>query len=123
MNNSGKALKINRITRKTLDLFVERIKEHERDNLLKIILYGSVARGEANEHSDIDVLFILKECSSEKKREICYISADVERDMDFDKRAYLQALTMSEEESKGLNYYGLMINVNKEGVVLYDSKR
>jgi len=104
-------------------LFVERVKKHEGDNLSRIILFGSVARGEANIDSDIDVLFILKECSFEKKREICYISADVEKDMNFDENAYLQALTMSEEESKGLDYYGLMINVNREGVVLYDSQR
>ncbi|MCL1875964.1 MAG: nucleotidyltransferase domain-containing protein [Synergistaceae bacterium] len=116
-------IRMNSITQKTLDLFVERVKKHEGDNLSRIILFGSVARGEANIDSDIDVLFILKECSFEKKREICYISADVEKDMNFDENAYLQALTMSEEESKGLDYYGLMINVNREGVVLYDSQR
>ena len=110
------------ITRKTLELFIERVEEHEKDNLSKIILFGSVARGEANKESDIDVLLILKECFFEKKRAICYISADVERDMDFDENAYLQALTMSKEESQGLDYYDLMLNVNKEGVVLYDSK-
>ncbi|MCL1940838.1 MAG: nucleotidyltransferase domain-containing protein [Synergistaceae bacterium] len=116
-------LKMHSITHKTLDLFVDRVKEHEGDNVLKIILFGSVARGDADKDSDIDVLFILKECSFEKKREICYISADVEKDMDFDENAYLQALTMSEEESKGLDFYGLMINVDNEGVILYDSQR
>ena len=116
-------LKMNSITHKTLDLFVDRVKEHEGDNVLKIILFGSVARGDADKDSDIDVLFILKECSFEKKREICYISADVEKDMDFDENAYLQALAMSEEESKGLDFYGLMINVDNEGVILYDSQR
>jgi predicted nucleotidyltransferase len=116
-------IELHPITRKTLELFIERVKEHEKDNLSKIILFGSVARGEADKDSDIDVLLILKECFFEKKRAICYISANVERDMDFDVNAYLQALTMSEEEFQGLDFYDLMLSVNREGVVLYDSKR
>jgi len=116
-------IKIHSITKKTLDLFVEKVKEYEGDNLLRIILFGSVARGEANKNSDIDVLIILKECPFVKRMKICDISADVEWDMDFNENAYLQTLAMSEEESRGLNFYSLMINVNREGVVLYDSEQ
>jgi len=112
-------VEIHPITQKALDLFVEKVIELQGDNLSKIILYGSVARGEANENSDIDVLVILKECNFKNKEEIWGISADVMWDMDFNKNAYLQALPMSEENSKGLGFYALMHNVNREGVVLY----
>jgi predicted nucleotidyltransferase len=111
------------ITRKTLDLFVNRVKENDGDNLSKIILFGSVARGEANEDSDIDVLIVLKECSLKHRRDMVRISSSVMWDLDFDINAYIQLVTMSEEESQGLDFYGLMLNVNEEGVVLYDSQQ
>lgn len=116
-----KGVKIHPITQKTLDFFVERVKEHEKENLSKIILFGSVARGEANEDSDIDVIVVLREHSSRHSEELVGISSDIMWEMDFDDNAYLQLITMSEEESNGLNYYELMFNVDKEGVIIYDS--
>jgi predicted nucleotidyltransferase len=113
---------IHPITQKTLDLFAKRVKEHEGDNLLKIILLGSVARGEANKDSDIDVLVILKESTYEKEKRICHISANVEWDMGFNNNSYLQEITLSEKKSKGLDFYSLMFNINKEGVILYNSQ-
>jgi predicted nucleotidyltransferase len=114
---------IHPITQKALDLFIEKIKDHEGENLSKIILYGSVARGEANEDSDIDVLVILKECLFKNKKAIWSISSDVILDMNFDENAYLQALPMSIVSSLGLDFYTLMHNVNREGVILYDAYR
>ena len=113
--------KIHPITQKTLELFVERVKENQGDNLLKIILFGSVARGEANEDSDIDVLVILKNRNSKESCDIRSIIIYVEDYMNHDDNAYLQALTLSEDESNGLGFYSLMCNVNAEGIVLYDS--
>jgi uncharacterized protein (UPF0332 family) len=44
---------------RALDDFVARVKESEiGDNIAKLILYGSVLRGDAHEESDIDVLVI-----------------------------------------------------------------
>ena len=113
-------VEIHPITQKALDLFVEKVIELQGDNLSKIILYGSVARGEANEDSDIDVLVILKNRTSEESAAICDISVDVMQDMDFSINAYLQALTLSLKESEELNFYALMHNVNMEGVILYN---
>lgn len=44
---------------RALDDFVTRVKKSEiGDNIAKLILYGSVLRGDAHEESDIDVLII-----------------------------------------------------------------
>ena len=120
---SGSNIEIHPITQKTLDLFVERVKENQGDNLLKIILFGSVARGEANEDSDIDVLVILKNRNSKESCDIRSIIINVEDYMKHDNNAYLQSLTLSEEESNGLGFYSLMCNVNMEGVIIYDATR
>ena len=109
------------VIQKTLDLFVEKVKENQGDNLLKIILFGSVARREANEDSDIDVLVILKNRNSNQMLDISSISVYVEKYMKYDENACLQPLVISEEESIGLNFYNLMNNVNREGLILHDS--
>ncbi len=46
--------------RKAIDKFVRRAKEEYGDKIERIVLFGSVARGEAQEESDIDLLVIWK---------------------------------------------------------------
>jgi len=109
------------VTQEALNLFVRRVAEQEKDNLKKIVLFGSVAREEADEDSDIDVLVVLKEMTLKDRILVCDISADVKLDLGFDENAYLQTLTVSEEETCGFAYWGLMQNVGRDGVVLYDA--
>lgn len=44
-----------------LDCFVSLVQEALGDCVVSIVLYGSVARGEARPESDVDVLLVLKE--------------------------------------------------------------
>jgi len=46
-----------------LDRFVHHVQATWGENVVSIILYGSVARGEAGPESDVDVLLILEEAS------------------------------------------------------------
>ncbi len=46
-----------------LDCFVSLIQETLGDQIVSIVLYGSVARGEAGPESDIDLLLVLEEAS------------------------------------------------------------
>ena len=48
---------IERKKREAAHFFVERLNERARDLILKVILFGSVARGEAREESDIAVSY------------------------------------------------------------------
>jgi len=50
--------------RDLLDEFVARVRESLSDSVVSIILYGSVARGNATVDSDIDVLVVLEEAPS-----------------------------------------------------------
>ena len=47
--------------RQALKELVEGLKKLYGDNLSRVILYGSKARGDATEDSDIDVLVVLKD--------------------------------------------------------------
>jgi predicted nucleotidyltransferase len=44
-----------------LDCFVSLVQEALGDRVVSLILYGSVARGEARPESDVDVLLVLKD--------------------------------------------------------------
>jgi len=44
--------------RRALEAFVRELKEKYEDRVKKVILFGSVARGDCHEESDIDVLVI-----------------------------------------------------------------
>ena len=48
--------------------FVDFSKAFYGDRLVKIILFGSYARGEANEESDVDLLVVLKDEKTTKDR-------------------------------------------------------
>jgi predicted nucleotidyltransferase len=113
--------KLHPVTQETLNLFTQRVIEQEGENLKKIVLYGSVAREEANKDSDIDVLVILKKRTIDDLTLVCDISADVKWDMDFNGNAYLQPMIVAEEETHGLAYWELMQNIGRDGVTLYDA--
>ncbi|GHV38912.1 hypothetical protein FACS1894187_18270 [Synergistales bacterium] len=110
---------IHPVTAEALNLFAQRVIEHEGDNLKSVVLFGSVARNEANEDSDVDVLVILKQCARQHFKNISAIGADVHWDMDFNENAYIQPVTISEKDSEGLEFWSLMENIKKDGVVLY----
>ena len=107
--------------KEALTLFIQRVIEQEGDNLKKIVLFGSIAREEANKDSDIDVLVILKEMTPDDFTLVSSISADVSWDTEYDENSYIQAVTVSEEDTRGLGYWELMQNINKDGVTLYDA--
>ncbi|HID44043.1 MAG TPA: nucleotidyltransferase domain-containing protein [Archaeoglobaceae archaeon] len=79
-----------------LDIFVRSLKEKHRDKIEKIILFGSVARGENKEHSDVDVLIITNYDSFKMQKlvseivvnillkTVVYISAKVLTEDEFD---------------------------------------
>ena len=59
--------------------FVRRLGEAEGENLLRVILYGSMARGDHEEDSDADLLVLLRQGDWNEKREAALdIAMDVE---------------------------------------------
>ena len=65
--------------RKIADTLVERLLDRIRDEVHSVILFGSVARGEANDNSDID-LYIISKDNSDTRRRIENICAEVQKE-------------------------------------------
>ena len=58
------------VVKDTLEAFVRRLREVEGENLLRVVLFGSMARGDSDEESDTDVFVLLREGELSEKREL-----------------------------------------------------
>ena len=82
----------------------------------EIVLYGSAARDELDEGSDIDLLIVLPEVNWEVEKEIIQVcfSAELECGRVFSSVCY----TVDELECGPLRQSPLILNARREGIVL-----
>ncbi len=89
--------------------------EQYQDNLESIILYGSQARNEAKEYSDIDILIVLKKTFNyrEEIAKTSHFIADLSLEYDtVISRAFISAQRFHEEKNP------FVLNVKREGIAL-----
>lgn len=89
--------------------------EQYQENLEGLILYGSQARGDAKEDSDIDVLVVLKKVFNyrEEIERTSKFIADLSLEYDtVISRAFISAQRFQEENSP------FLLNIRREGVPL-----
>jgi predicted nucleotidyltransferase len=55
--------------------FAQTVREELKEHIHEIILYGSTARGEATEHSDVDVLIVMDETPQREHRDSIFGAA------------------------------------------------
>ena len=101
------------------DEIIEQIKNkvHSIDPTATVILYGSYARGDFNENSDIDLLILVdkKKVSLEDKKKISYPLYDIE----FDTGKIISPLVYSKEKWENPSVVTPFYeNVKNEGVLL-----
>ena len=85
----------------------------ESDDIIRIILFGSVARGEDTEDSDIDILIVTP--SRDK------IANHIDDEVFNINAKYLEVISahiMSEEYYNRTKNYSFLTNVREEGVLL-----
>jgi uncharacterized protein (DUF433 family) len=91
------------------------LKELYNDDLVDIILYGSYARGDYNENSDIDLLVVLKKIKS--------IGYEIDKivdsiyDINLKHNTLISVVPVSYEDYKNINS-PLLLNVRQEGVLV-----
>ena len=95
---------------KIAEEFADSIKS---DDIKLIMLFGSVARGDDTEESDIDIL-IVSPIADKIKPEIHEIAIDVI----FEKEEVISPRLMTEEQFNKPDDYPFLINALKEGVVI-----
>jgi predicted nucleotidyltransferase len=113
--------KIDQIRERSLEAFVEKLEKSEEDNLLRIVLFGSVARGDRRTDSDIDVFVLVKEGKRVELRDrILDISIDIDLN-EGECRTHLSPFVNTlEEYESGIKIGVPVLNyIKEEGVVLY----
>lgn len=106
---------INIITAKIIDEAKKLLKE----DIYKIVLYGSYARGDFTSESDMDIMIILN-CGKEKistyRKPISKVASRIGLENDIEISLLLRDKGMFEQAEEVLPFYK---NIQKEGVALY----
>lgn len=90
--------------------FAEAIKS---DKIIKVILFGSVARGDDTEESDIDILII-----SNEWEEIDSLITDEVFKVVLDKEELISPYVLSQEQFDQTKDFNFLTNVLEDGVVI-----
>ncbi len=105
-----------------MDDYVLGVKRIYGSHLRNIILYGSYARGDYNEESDIDIMILLdlpdEEIKSHRK-ELSNLTFDTNMDNDIDIKPIAKN---AEHFAKWVINYPFYANVSKEGISLYGTE-
>ena len=100
--------------------YIELLSEIYGNHLKTVILYGSYARGDYTEDSDIDIMVLLDLSDIDIKKyrhELSGMTYDFNMDYDLDIRPIAKS---KEHFDKWVGVYPFYSNIEKEGVKLFD---
>lgn len=104
---------------KLMEQYVVEIQNIYGAHLRRVILYGSYARGDYKDDSDIDIMILLDMPDLESKKysqQLSYMTYDFNLDNDVD----IKPIVKNEEFFiKWVTNYPFYASIQKEGVVLY----
>lgn len=107
--------RINEILKK----YVDEIHKLYGSRLKTVILYGSYARGDFDQDSDIDIM-ILVDLEDQEIREKGHLLSDITFDYNFDNDlAIMPVVKNLDHFNKWLRAYPFYYNIKREGVELY----
>ncbi|RCU47013.1 DNA polymerase beta [Haloplanus salinus] len=105
--------------RNPVKAFSDRVKKDQGDNLVGILLFGSVARGEADRASDIDIQVIVEDDLLQSRREIQDIRQEMEESKFGGERYEFQVLVESVETAE--QYGDKLQEIFSEAVTIYST--
>ena len=110
--------------RRALAELVDRLRQRYGDDLLRVVLFGSKARGDFDEESDLDVLVVVTQIPNaaywRHRREIIEETYDLE----LEHGIVFSLLVQDEPEYARMRQWNLLINRNieQDGIVLWTSQ-
>ncbi len=105
-----------------IDLYVSKLRGIYGSHLIKVVLYGSYARGDFSSDSDVDIMILLDISDLEIKNyqnQLFDMTYDFNVDHDID----IMPIAKSEKQfNKWVKNYPFYANVDREGVALYGAE-
>ena len=107
-------LKLNKQERKAIKEFKIRLRKELGEQVVEIKLFGSKARGDSHQESDMDILVVLRSDSEENKDKIF----DIVQDILLEYEVLLSPIIFDKQEYDSLNSIPtiFMQNIKFEGV-------
>lgn len=107
-------------TRNLIESYIKGLKDIYGDHLKQVILYGSYARGDYRDDSDIDIM-LLVDLSDIQIKDYFDNLSDLTYDYFMDYDIDISPIAINNAHfAKWVDCYPFYNNVSKEGVVLYD---
>lgn len=97
-----------------IELFARLIKERLGDRLVRVVLFGSRARGDAQEDSDYDCLIVTREITREVKDVIDEAAGEAL----LQTGAVISAFPIAEHAADSSPFSPLLMSVRNEGVTI-----
>ena len=119
------AVKEGSLKKRVLEVFVRRLQELEADNLLRVVLFGSVARGDSKPDSDLDIFILVKNGTRmELTKRIVGLSVDIDLEEGHFK-THISPFINVQNEYETDKKLGIPVFrfIEEEGVVLYDVEK
>ena len=89
------------------------------DKLNKIILYGSYARGDQTEESDIDIMIVLS-CTAEEIKKLRRATAEMSSDISLEQGVFLSVLLRDKKHfDENMDFLPFYKNIVREGITVY----
>ncbi len=104
---------------KVINQFILEVSNLLESRLKKIILYGSYARGDYNDNSDIDIMILTdlnEEEIKEYRKKIRVLACDLEFENDIIISPLIRNIEKYNERIEVVPFY---TNIQKEGVILH----
>ncbi len=101
--------------------FKQELLEKFKDDLISLVLFGSVARGTARKDSDIDILIILKDAPDsyyERLKPVVDIELKLRRDIE-PMMPVLSSIILSLDEAK--QNRNIFLDMIDDSIILYDT--
>ena len=110
-------------TKSELQVVLEKIKDRSEklfgQALDKIILYGSYARGDYTDESDIDIMIILN-CSDRDVRKMRRMATEIASDISLEQDVFLSILLRDKKHyEENIEFFPFYRNISREGVAVY----
>ena len=104
-----------------LDRYVTEVQKIYGSHLKSVILYGSYARGDFTQESDVDIM-VLVDLPADKMDEYSDALAEVDYEYNVNYDIWMMPVVKNVEHfNRWVSAYPFYSNVQREGVVLYEA--
>lgn len=104
---------------RVLDAVKNASKQLYGDKLHRIILFGSYARGDNTEESDIDIMIVLN-CETDDVKKLRSLTAEMASDISLEQEVFLSILLRDRKHfENNLDFLPFYQNIAREGIMVY----